>query len=227
MRAWNASFAGRSQERHGGIAAPRGSHPHSHSAALGFALAIALLLIAAKAVGGTLCGTVRDAATAAPIAHAGLFLRATSGAYTGRYTATDEAGAFCFLAVPPDTYDVEVRVDDYRIAYVRGVVVSGAVDVEIPAASPPFSLSRPWPNPALSSVRIEWAQPSGAAVRVSVSDTQGRLVRAWGADHMPAGSHSLVWNLCDPNGRAVPPGVYFIQLEAGGARCVRPLVRIR
>ena len=73
---------------------------------------------------GILCGTVRDAVTANPIVGAGIFLRQTTGQYTGFNGATDATGHYCISGIPAGTYDLEVRLDDYQVAYRRGVVVN-------------------------------------------------------------------------------------------------------
>ena len=82
---------------------------------------------------GVLCGTVRNAVTGNPIVGAGIFLRQTTGQYTGFNGATDATGRYCINGIPAGTYDLEVRLDDYQVAYRRGVVVndvSTSVDVD-------------------------------------------------------------------------------------------------
>jgi carboxypeptidase family protein/flagellar hook capping protein FlgD len=187
---------------------------------------VGLSLVPRAGQAGTLCGTVRDAQTGAPVAHAGVFLRTPAGAYTGINGATDVSGAFCIDDIPPGTYDIEVRVDDYRVAYLRGVVILVTTGVGIEAGRP-LQLAPPTPNPATTSTLIAWSLPAAARVRLAILDVRGRLVRGWSAASQPAGAHSLAWNLRDAEGRAVPPGMYFVIFEADGAQRVRPVIRIR
>jgi hypothetical protein len=183
------------------------------------------LTLCAPALAGTLCGTVRDQSTAAPIARAGIFLRTPAGEYTGLNGATDVAGTFCIASVPAGTYDVEVRVDDYQIAYVRGVVVnatSTSVDLPVNAA---LDL-RLTPNPARASSRIAWTMPVAGRARVTITDVTGRVLRTWESASLTAGEHSIHWNFTDRSGRSAGAGVYFIRLETSAGVRQRSLIRI-
>ena len=176
--------------------------------------------------GGTICGTVRDAQTGAPVAHAGVFVRAPGGSYTGFYGATDMAGAFCIPGIPPGTYDLEVLVDNYRVAYLRNVVVIAATDVTVPASLPPVTLAPPRPNPAGNELHLRWVMPRAASARLIVLDAAGRRVQGWSDPALPAGEHAIRWDLRGSDGRTIPPGCYFIVLDADGARRVRPFRRV-
>ena len=193
-------------------------------------LALAALLAAAfvlPAAAGTLCGTVRDRVTSNPVAHAGVFLRTPAGAYTGIYGATDAAGAFCIASVAAGTYDIEVLVDNYQVAYLRGVVVtSSGTDVDLSATLRGLRFAAPAPNPARVSTRFAWTLPAPGHVRLSIFDLRGRLVRAWASDDLPAGEHFQQWDLTDASGRAVGAGVYFVHLDTATGRLVRALVRM-
>lgn len=188
-------------------------------------IGLALLTPAASGA-GSVCGTVRDALTNAPIAGAGIFVRTPAGAYTGIHGASDLAGAFCIHDIPQGTYDLEVRVDDHQVAYVRGVVIGATTAVEITASNAGLHLLRPAPNPARDRTRIAWTLPASARVKLAIYDVRGRLVRGWSAAMLPAGSHALEWDLRDAQHRMVAAGTYFVHLEAGGARRLRSIVRI-
>lgn len=187
---------------------------------------ISLLAFAIPAAAGTLCGTVKDGVTNAPVARAGVFLRFPSGAYTGYYGGTAADGTFCIGAIPAGTYDLEVRRDNYVVAYLRGVVVTQSdVDVSLLAGGG-VELAPPAPNPATATARLAWALPSPARVRISVVDVIGRTVRAWSGDE-PSGSGSVAWDLRDTFGHSIPAGIYHVVLDATGQRRVRTLVRVR
>src|SRR5512140_3839208 len=128
---------------------------------------------------GSICGTVRDAATSAVVAHAGVFARTPAGAYTGLNAATDDAGSFCINNVPAGTYDLEVLVDDYRVGYLRGVQVTTSTDVQAEVSLGAASLAAPYPNPARGSVRLAWRLGRPGSVRLAVFDAHGRLVAGW------------------------------------------------
>jgi hypothetical protein len=187
---------------------------------------LGVVLFHGTAFAGTLCGTVTDRETTAPVAHAGIFLRTPAGAYTGIYGATDVTGVFCISSVPPATYDIEVRVDDYRIAYLRGVVVTGTVDVTVDASSARLRLAPPFPNPAIQRTTLRWTLAAPSSVELTIHDVRGRFVRGWHST-LPPGEHSLEWNLLDHEGRSTPPGLYYVRLRAAGTQLVQSLVRTR
>jgi len=193
--------------------------------AVSFAIALLALALPSLTRAGSICGTVRDATTGAPVAHAGVFVRTTGGAYTGKYGATDASGAFCIAFVQPGTYDLDVEVDHYQVAYVRGVVVTGTVSVDVPAA-PGLRLAAS-PNPAHDAARIAWTLPASGPARVTAVDLRGRVLREWGAESLAPGEHAITWNFTDRSGRSVGAGVYFIRLETAAGVRQSALVRVR
>jgi len=200
--------------------------PAAAALALRAVLALAALAFGAgPALAGSLCGTVRDAATSAPVANAGVFLRETTGAYTGLNAATDAAGSFCIHFVPPGLYDLEVLVDDYRVGYLRNILVTGTVtEVPVAVAAGRLRLGRPSPSPASSQVTFSWTMPSAGSVRLAVFDARGRLLCEWAGRDLAGGVKSLAWDLRGPRGIRVPAGVYYVRLESGVERRVRRFV---
>lgn len=196
--------------------------------ASGTAVLIAALGIfgIAPALAGTLCGTVRDAQTQAPVPQAGVFARTTAGAYTGLYAATDAQGRFCIDPIPPGSYDLEVRVDDYLVAFLKNVVVSQQTGVGIAVPSERLVHLAVWPNPAIHDVHLEWSLPRESVVYLSVYDAQGRRVAGW-TGTQPAGSHSHAWGFRDTEGRVVSPGMYFVRLKAGKTVRVGRILKLR
>lgn len=192
-----------------------------------FVLSMFVLAVPAHAA-GIICGTIRDAVTNAPVARAGIFLRTPSGAYTGLNTATDGAGHYCLGGILPGTYTVEVRVDDHVAAYRTGVVVVDATSgVDMMIAPPPAWLAPPAPNPAVRGTRVAFTLAVAGEVRVSVFDARGRLVMGWEPRALPAGEHAFDWDLRESGGAVVPAGLYFVQLEALGARLTRRITCLR
>lgn len=191
-------------------------------------LAGLLCTFATTASAGTICGTVTDRQTSQPIARAGVFVRTPAGAYTGFHGATDSLGAFCIANLAAGIYDLEVKVDDYRVAYLRGVVVTeSTIDVEVPADAPALAMAAPLPNPArtgTASVRIRWSAARPAHTSLSIHDVRGRLLRAFARTLLPAGDHAYDWNMRDGEGRVLPAGSYFVRLDADGARRTRRVV---
>lgn len=203
------------------------------AAALRPVAAAALLLAGALAAAlpapaGTLCGTVRDALTSAPVARAGVFLRNLDWSYTGLHAASAADGSWCLDGVAPGTYHLDVRVDDYRIGLVQNVAVDGSTSgVDIGAQLPAAALDAPWPNPAAGAVSFRLRLARDGAATVAVFDLAGRRVRAWADGAAAAGERIIDWDFRDDHGREVPAGRYYLRLEAGGDVVTRPFARVR
>lgn len=188
-------------------------------------LSVMLLLVAAgSARAGTVCGNVRDGATGAPVAEAGVFLRHPAGDYTGLSGVTDASGWYCVGSVPAGTYDLEVRHDEYLVAYRRNVTVADdatGVDLVVDTRT---MLHAPYPNPADGEVTLSFRLTTQGPARLAVYDMRGRLVQGWGAASLEAGEHAQRWSLLDRIGRRLAPGVYIVRLTAGAVVQTRTLV---
>lgn len=202
----------------------RGSFRRRLSAIIGAAFLFATPLPALAA--GILCGTVRDADTHQPIVRAGVFLRTTDGVYTGLHAASDALGKFCIGDIPPGTYDVEVRVDEYLFAYVRNVVVTDANTDVGDALVTRLALLPPAPNPVRDRLHLRFAMAAAGPATLEVLDTAGRVIKGWRATSLGAGTHGVTWDLRDQAERTIPPGRYFVRLTFGGARAMGSFVRI-
>jgi hypothetical protein len=73
------------------------------------------------------------------------------------------------------------------------------------------------PNPVAGATRIAFALPDAAVggASLQVYDAMGRLVRGFEPRFRP-GVNEVLWDATDQRGRAVPAGVYFARLRAGG-----------
>ncbi len=74
------------------------------------------------------------------------------------------------------------------------------------------NVSAVYPSPAMSSATIPFNLASAGAARIDVYDITGRIVTTLASEEMAAGQHSLVWNLEDSNGAAIPSGVYHVRI---------------
>lgn len=189
-------------------------------------LIASLVLLAAAAQAGTLCGTVRDAATQAPVAGAAVFLFDDQGASAGRNTGTAADGTWCLDDVPAGTYSILVERDDYQVARVDGIVVEDtATDVTIDARLG-LAFARAVPNPSSDRVSLRWRVPDGAAFTLEVFDLRGRRVKGW-SGRGNGDESSLVWGLRGAGQRRLPAGVYFAVLFAEGERRVQRIAVVR
>lgn len=196
--------------------------------AAAMAAVICLLSITGPALAGTICGTIRDENTSAPVARAGIFVRTQAGAYTGYHGATDETGSFCIDGIPAGTYDLEVTVDNYRTRYLRGVEVTDeTTDVEIDILGLEHFLAAPWPNPAQTSVNFRYSVGRPVPVKLEVYDVRGSLVRGW-QDAAPAtGVHDFSWDLRHRDGSRISSGVYYVRFSAGSFDNIRQVIVLR
>ncbi len=90
-----------------------------------------------------------------------------------------------------------------------------------------LSLAAPRPNPVSASTaaaELRFDLPRAARVRVDIFDVGGRRLRVQADAFLPAGRHAVAWDARDPQGRAVPSGVYFVRMEAEGRGLERKLV---
>lgn len=188
-------------------------------------VALLLLVSAGIARAGSICGTVRDGVSLQPVPNAAVFLFDDLDQYTGLYAGTDVNGHYCINSIPAGTYTIQVRVDDYLSAVVRGVFVDEDTAVDV-TTRPPLFLGQPWPNPARNDVTLQFDAPDGAQTTLEVYDVRGRLVMGWSGDG-PTGGRTIHWNLRDAHGEPVASGVYLVRLRAGGNEVVRRFVRIR
>jgi sugar lactone lactonase YvrE len=106
------------------------------------------------------------------------------------------------------------------------------VDGETPGRIPrAFALSQNYPNPFNPTTTIAFDIPGapGTAERVelNVTDIRGRRVmRLVDAEYEP-GSHRVIWNGRDEEGRRVPSGIYFYTLRSGGRVTTKKMVLLK
>jgi hypothetical protein len=191
-----------------------------------FALLALFLLTPVAAFGGTLCGTVRDAQTAAPLSGALVLAYHTDGAWAGHAAITGADGSFCMETVPAGTYDLQVRVNNHLVGTLKDVVVTeGTSGVDIDGMFPALLLAA-YPNPARSGTRIVIGADEAAWARVSVHDVRGRFLRGWSVDLAGGADRTLSWDFRDRDGRNVPAGLYFLRLVTDVGSTGRRVVRL-
>jgi WD40 repeat protein len=102
----------------------------------------------------------------------------------------------------------------------------GAIPAELNAPVP-FSLSQNSPNPFNPSTTLRFGLPESGHVRLAVYDVTGALVRTLVDETFLSGSHSVVWDGRDANGREVASGVYVYRLTAKQGVVTRRMVLLR
>ena len=79
-------------------------------------------------------------------------------------------------------------------------------------------LHAPSPNPFRAGTRLAWSLAQSGPVELALYDPSGRRVRVLERGVRSAGPGGVTWDGRDDNGRQLPPGLYFVRLEAGAAR---------
>lgn len=88
-----------------------------------------------------------------------------------------------------------------------------------------FRVSQNKPNPFNPLTMIRYELPDSGPARMAVFDLTGRLIRSLVDASMPAGSHDVVWDGRDSEGREVSSGSYLARLEfRGRAQTVRMIL---
>lgn len=83
------------------------------------------------------------------------------------------------------------------------------------------------PNPFNPRTTLRFTLSAAGPARLSIHDVQGRHLRLLMDGDLPAGEHALNWDGLDDAGKALPSGVYFSRLEAGGEQRSGKLVLSR
>lgn len=106
------------------------------------------------------------------------------------------------------------------VGFVSGAIaeVPATTGVAGPAAAGTGVRLSAQPSVARGITRIGFELPRAADVRCRVFDSGGRCVRVLDAGERAAGRHELAWDTRDTGAREVRPGLYLVQVEAGGAR---------
>jgi hypothetical protein len=106
--------------------------------------------------------------------------------------------------------------------------INNSVGIE-PGIHVPLSLElgAAYPNPAFTLSHIDFSMPTAGQVSLRLFDVAGREVRTLVEGQVTAGSHKVTWDGRDANGRQVPTGAYFFELNAGGQHASKRMVRMR
>lgn len=90
-----------------------------------------------------------------------------------------------------------------------------------------FGLSQAFPNPFCPSMSVAFSLPRTQFVRVMVYDQSGRLIKILADGSFIAGSHSMVWDARDEQGKGMASGTYLIRLFSEGKVLSRKVMLMR
>ena len=116
--------------------------------------------------------------------------------------------------------------DDIYAQHVPGDgLIPTAVRPMMPAAS--LSVGASYPNPFTAETSFDVTLRKESAVSVDIFDAAGRRVRSIDVGRIPAGAARLTFNGHDDRARALPSGVYFYRVHAGGETVTKKMVIAR
>jgi hypothetical protein len=106
-------------------------------------------------------------------------------------------------------------------------VVPDAVGDPPAAPAPAVATIALHPNPIHTQGVIELHLTASGVARTGLYGADGRLVRDLGERWFNAGAQRFAWDGRDPQGEHLPPGIYFLVLDAGGQRAATKVTLLR
>jgi len=77
-----------------------------------------------------------------------------------------------------------------------------------------YSLGQNYPNPFNAETTIEYQLPEDAQVTMTIYNSMGQEIRRLIESKQSAGSHKIVWNGLDNQGKAVTSGIYHLKMQS-------------
>jgi len=152
-----------------------------------------------------------------PLTNGGQISGATSPTLTISNVCTADAAYY---------YDVVVtyagQAEPSRLVRIH---IATATGVENTAEESPqaFSITGAAPNPFREATAFQYSVRSPTRIVITIYDVKGALVRTL-EDRVITGTGSVTWDGRTGSGVKVPPGVYFLRVEAGPIRESRKVV---
>ncbi len=86
------------------------------------------------------------------------------------------------------------------------------------------SLTNAWPNPFNPRINFSFDLPRSAHAHLAVYDLRGHQITTLVDGVLAEGTHTTSWNGVDPQGRAMPGGVYLAIMTSGDIRSTQKIV---
>ena len=99
--------------------------------------------------------------------------------------------------------------------------------VEVVSLPQEFALLQNFPNPFNASTAIRYRLPEASEVKLGVYNLLGQEVRRLVDGEVGAGTHSVLWDGRDEDGKPVGSGIYFSRLKVGEIVRTRKAVLLR
>ena len=102
-----------------------------------------------------------------------------------------------------------------RNSVFASVFQSNSLGVEEDIPQPVTSTIRNYPNPFRDNTTIQYSLDRSSHVNLEIYNLRGQLVRKLLNQDLPKGVHTLNWDGCDQNGRALASGIYCCRFSDG------------
>ena len=138
------------------------------------------------------------------------------------YSLDDYANQTIRVAIQCVSNDVFIfMVDDVEID-APGGTGSESNDVILVSA-----LEGNYPNPFNPETTIAFSTKESGRVSLDIYNIKGQKVRTLLNDHRDAGSHKVVWDGKDDNGKSVASGVFFYRMKSGKYSSTKKMILMK
>jgi hypothetical protein len=129
----------------------------------------------------------------------------------------------------PIRIGIQCISNDAFIFFVDDVLITGGgtanEDITVPVVA--TELKTNYPNPFNPETTIAFNMKETSEVSIEIYNVKGQLVKTLLNDVKDAGSHSVIWNGKDNNGRAVSSGIYYYKMNTGKYSSTKKMIMMK
>ena len=203
-------------------------------------------------IGGSISGYVYDLGSS-PLQDCDVAAYETSFVYGGipvKWDETSETGSYKITGLRSGGYKVQAsdecseqwyyHATSYLTADIVSVIQPGntsGIDFNLPSAVEDeeevvskiaeFKLCQNYPNPFNPGTEIEYALNKPGEVTLEVYNLIGQKIKTLVKERQPAGSHRVVWDGRNEQGKPVSSGIYFYRLGVNGGTETKRMVLLK
>ncbi len=146
----------------------------------------------------------------------------TYGGTIGKFDGEDWTEYSSFNSGLPENAGIQsLAFDQFNNLYIgtwhAGLVIfnpDGVVSSDQNLISPPNIRAKNYPNPFNPETTIEFSISADSHISIDIYNVKGNKVSRLSNAYYPVGTHSVLWNGRDDNGKVVPSGIYFAQIKS-------------
>ena len=155
-----------------------------------------------------------------------------NGAFGNRQTITSDAmgahsAATADLDGDGDPDLLTTSVFNANVAWHQNLTVETGTERENPDVPGRCELFQNYPNPFNPATAIRYSLQESADVTLAIFNSSGQRVRILDCGEQGPGTHSLVWDATDGEGKRLPGGLYLCVLKAGDAVLTKKMMAVK